>query len=139
MNRLTRMIPVIAIVCVAGLAACNDEDPFDEDADRARLDKMEAEIDELIGEANCKDFQECRSIAFGDKPCGGPWKYKIFSKASVDSVRLADMVRDYNKFNVTLNRRYGWMSDCMVVVQPGTDCLDGRCVAVEPAGEQALE
>ncbi len=144
MIRLSRMIPVIImIVCIAGLAACNDEeDPLDEAADRARLVKMETEIDDLIGEATCKDAKDCRSIAFGDKPCGGPWSYKIYSVSDLDSLQLADLadlVDAYNKFNGVLNERYGWMSDCMVVMPPNIDCVEGRCVAVVKAGVDAVE
>ena len=132
MYHLKYLIPIVILMtCFGGLAACNDEDSFDEDADRARLDKMETEIDDLIGEATCKDARECRVIAFGDKPCGGPWSFKVFSVSSVDSVALDDLVGHYNKFNKTLNARYGWMSDCMVVMPPNVDCVEGRCVVVE--------
>ncbi len=45
MKRLAWMIPVVAVLaCMACLAACNDEETFDEPADRARLDKMETQI-----------------------------------------------------------------------------------------------
>ena len=132
MYRLNYLIPIVILMtCFGGLAACNDEDPFDEAADRARLDKIEAEIDGLIGEATCSDAKDCRVIAFGDKPCGGPWSFKVYSVSTVDSVGLADLVAGYNKFNKTLNARYGWMSDCMVVMPPEVDCVEGRCVVVE--------
>ena len=132
MTRWRRMIPVVVMIfCVAGLAACKDEDPADEDADRARLARMEAEIDTLIGEAVCLDPADCRAIAFGDKPCGGPWSYKIYSVAGLDTLQLADQVAAYNKFNKVLNDRYGWMSDCMVVTPPRIGCVEGRCGVVE--------
>ncbi len=130
---MSRMIPVIImIVCVASLAACKDDDPvFDEAADRATLDKMAAQIDTLITEGTCTDSEDCRSIAFGDKPCGGPWSYKIYSVSGVDTTQLAGMVEAYNKFNKVLNERHGWMSDCMVVMPPNIDCVEGKCVAVQ--------
>ena len=132
MFRPTHFIPVIILMlCFGGLVACNDEDPFDEAADRARLDKMEAGIDNLIGEATCKDAKDCRVMAFGAKPCGGPWSFKIWSAATVDSAALAGLVAGYNKFNQTLNDRYGWMSDCMVVTPPDVGCVEGHCVVIE--------
>ena len=139
--RFTRMIPVIIMIaCIAGLAACEDDDPADQAADdRARLVEMEADIDTLLTGATCKGAEDCRSIAFGAKPCGGPWSYKIYSVSGVDSLALAGMVDAYNKFNRVLNERYGWMSDCMVVMPPEIDCLEGRCVAVGKAGAQAVE
>jgi len=128
-----RMIPVIIMIaCVASLAACKDDDPpYDEAADRASLEKMEAQIDTLITEGTCTDAEDCRSIAFGDKPCGGPWSYKVYSVSGVDTLQLASLVDAYNKFNKMLNERHGWMSDCMVVMPPNIDCVEGKCVAVE--------
>jgi len=130
---MSRMIPVIImIVCVASLAACKDDDPvFDEAADRAALEKMEAQIDTLIVKGTCADSEDCRSIAFGDKPCGGPWSYKVYSVSGVDSLQLAGMVDAYFIFNRKLNERHGWMSDCMVVMPPNIDCVEGQCVAVQ--------
>ena len=130
---MSRMIPVIImIVCVASLAACKDDDPvFDQAADRATLEKMEAQIDTLIMKGTCTDSEDCRSIAFGDKPCGGPWGYKVYSVSGVDTLQLAGMVDAYFIFNRKLNERHGWMSDCMVVMPPNIDCVEGRCVAVE--------
>ncbi len=132
MFRPTRLIPIIILMlCFGSLAACNDEEPPNEAADRARLDKMETEVDDLIGDATCKDAKECRVMAFGAKPCGGPWSFKIYSASAVDSVALAGLVSDYDKFNQTLNERYGWMSDCMVVMPPNVGCVEGHCVVVE--------
>jgi hypothetical protein len=132
MRSLILLIPaVIMIAGVSQLAACNDEDPPDEAGDIAILAKMEAEVDGLIGEAACKDVKECRSIAFGAKPCGGPWKFKIYSVTGLDTTQLASKVDAYNKLNAAFNARHGWMSDCMVVTQPNLGCVEGNCVAVE--------
>jgi len=140
MKRLSWMIPLIVLLaCLAGMAACNDDDPTDEDQDRARLEKMEADIDELIGEPTCKGNGDCRTIAFGAKPCGGPWSYKVYSASSVDTLALEQEVAAYNKFNQTLNERYGWMSDCSLAIRPGVECLDGHCVAIYPAETEAVE
>jgi len=135
------MIPVIIMItCVVCLAACNDEeDPFDEAVDRARLSKMEAEIDDLIGDATCKDTKDCRSIAFGDKPCGGPWSYKIYSVADLDTLQLAGLVAAHKKFNGVLNMRYGWVSDCRFVMPPDIDCVEGRCAAVAKGVVETVE
>ena len=141
---MSRLIPVfIMFVCIASLAACKDDDPangpFDEAADLASLAAMEAKIDTVLTGAICKDVEDCRSIAFGAKPCGGPWSYKIYSVSGVDTLALAGMVDAYNKFNAVLNERYGWMSDCMMVMPPNIDCVEGRCAAVGKVGAEAVE
>ena len=121
----------VLLALVAAAAGCKDED-HDEDRDRARLLEMEAEIDTLIGAAPCKGDEDCRAVAFGAKPCGGPWSYKVYAAAAVDTAALLDLVRRYNEFNATLNERWGWASDCMHVAEPEVACVEGRCEAVVP-------
>ena len=130
--RLAGCLLLLAIITTT--AACNDDDdPNDQDADLKILARMEEDIDLYIGEADCLSDDDCRALPFGEKPCGGPWSYKVFSMAAVDSTVLADMIVRYNEFNQVLNDRYGWMSDCMYVGQPEVDCYKGKCVAVQEA------
>jgi hypothetical protein len=107
---------------------CGCWDQCDEARDIARLEQMGDEINALIGDALCSDSTECRFIGFGSKPCGGPWRYLIYSISTVDTVELARRVAEYNKFEATLNRRYGWYSDCSVPRPPNLGCRDGQCV-----------
>lgn len=140
MKHLFKTIPLIIIFLgIAGMAACNDKEVDTEVADRDRLVKMEADIDDFIGEAECEGYGDCRAIAFGSKPCGGPWSYKVFSASATDTVQMLAMVDDYNKFNKTLNERHGWMSDCMMVLPPKIGCVDGHCVAILPEKSETIE
>ncbi|MFN2369620.1 MAG: hypothetical protein ABR506_00545 [Candidatus Krumholzibacteriia bacterium] len=124
-----------ALLAVAALAAaaagCNDEER-DQAADVARLEAKEAEIDALIGDAACAGGADCRAVAFGAKPCGGPWQYKVYAAAKVDTVELLRLIEDYNATNARLNETWGWASDCAFVSEPAVDCVEGRCRAVVP-------
>jgi hypothetical protein len=115
---------IILLVCAIFISGCGD----DEADDRARLETMEEEILLFVGEPECSDSTDCRSIGLGAKPCGGPWRYLIYSIANVDSVDLVLRVAEFNEFNRVLNRRYGWISDCSVPNKPNLGCQDGRCV-----------
>lgn len=126
----TYALLALAAVAAAG-AGCNDED-HDEAADIARLAAMEAQIDALIGDAACTGGDDCRKVAFGAKPCGGPWEYKIFAAAKLDTAELARLVKAYNDHNAVLNVRWGWVSDCAYVTEPAVGCVEGRCRAVVP-------
>jgi hypothetical protein len=124
-----RCLPGIAFLafCVPLILSGCGED-FDEAGDLAMLEQMEREILETVGTPACQDSTACRYIGVGSKPCGGPWKYIIYSMATVDSVALAAQVSNYNAFNRELNRRYGWVSDCSVPNRPNLGCRDGVCV-----------
>jgi len=99
--------------------------------DRARLDRLKREIDEVIGTPACSGEGACRSIAFGDKPCGGPWMYLVYSISSTDVGLLVGKVNAYNAFNRVLNGRHDWCSDCLFVGEPQIGCRKGVCVKLD--------
>lgn len=121
---------LIACALMLGLSAPlagKDETP--EERDRADLRSLEAKIDLLIGTASCEGDGECRSVAFGAKPCGGPWTYKIYSTRNTDAAALLREIGSYAAKNVGLNRKYGWTSDCSLASEPVVVCREGRCAA----------
>ncbi len=101
-----------------------------EECDLVRLKQMEQDIIAYIGVPECGDSADCQSIGFGAKPCGGHWTYLVYSATTVDSTVLRAMVNEHYAFNDTLNARYGWGSDCMYVISPQVDCMNGICTAV---------
>lgn len=146
MKIVTRIFMVTALAALLAVTvACNDNNrdsdsdidikvetkkETGEEADKASLARMEAEIDDFIGEATCHEAGDCRTIPFGAKPCGGPWKFKVFGASSGETAKLEAMVAKYNLFNAELNEKYGWMSDCLAVMPPEIECVDGKCVVV---------
>lgn len=120
-----RIAPALLGLVALAVPACHPKDR--EEEDRARLAAMEAEIDAFIQDRSCASDGDCRVIAFGAKPCGGPWTYKVWSAATVDSTELARLVADYNAYNAELNRKWGWASTCDYVLPPTVGCVDGSC------------
>ncbi len=108
------------------LFSCGDE--FDEKDDLAQLAALKKEILSLAGEADCSGIGECKLLPLGAKPCGGPWEYLIYSTAGTDSMKIREKVDEHNKLNEVINKRYGYMSDCMVVEPPILVCVNGKCV-----------
>jgi len=117
-----------AVLLAAALAAGCLFDGDDEERDRALLQRMRADIESFVGVPACADSNACAFVAFGAKPCGGPWGYLIYSKASVDSAALAQKVEAYNQFEGACNRKYSWMSDCSTPSLPRLSCKNGVCV-----------
>jgi len=115
------------VLLVSAVSGCL----FDTDSeaeDRARLQRLEAEIDALVGTPACSDSSVCAFLGVGSKACGGFRRYVIFSKSSTDTARLMEKVQYLNALEDYFNHKYGWGSDCSVPRAPKVRCVDGICV-----------
>lgn len=109
-------------LCTAGLISCDDDT---RDADR--LAALNSEIRALVGDATCGDIADCRFIAYGAKPCGGPWEYLIYCVSAVDSAKLDSLVALHFALEQKLNEKEGRISDCMAVGPPAVGLVGGKC------------
>lgn len=87
-------------------------------------------IENLAASSVCNESTECRFIALGSKPCGGPWSYIVYS-TSIDINKLESLVEDYNKNEAVFNIKWGVISDCSFLLPPTSIiCENNKCVAV---------
>jgi hypothetical protein len=120
----------VATIMVLGVLGpdCGGNAPESETpAGLGALKALEDEIDGMIGSAACGDSSDCAYVGFGAKPCGGPWKYKIYSESTVNAAVFAK-IDAYHALNDSLNRALGLVSDCSIASPPELECRDGHCV-----------
>lgn len=124
-------IPLLFILYLTLCATqCEDENEFNYDDDQTELINLKSEIESLVSTSVCNENTECKYIAFGSKPCGGPWSYLIYS-SSIDTNALEMMVENYNEKESVFNERYGTVSDCAIVSPPTSiSCENNICVGV---------
>ena len=98
--------------------------------DKRVLETLAGNIELLINTTVCSDAFDCKFIAFGSKPCGGPWSFLVYS-TSIDEEKLQNMVEDYNQKEALYNTKWGVFSDCSLATPP-TDitCENNRCRAI---------
>jgi secreted trypsin-like serine protease len=100
---------------------------INEQSDRTRLAKLKKTIDAEIGKPRAKRLTQCRVIAFGAKPCGGPRTYLVYSNLKTNEPKLKRLVSEYNSLEEKLNREGNLGSDCMFVGEPQITLLNGMC------------
>jgi len=119
----------IAILGFVIFLACSKETvptPADEDQQLAQLGK---EIEEFVKNKACSGGDNCRAMAIGNKPCGGPTSFLIYSLSNTDEKQLSAKVKKYSDLQKALNIKYNRVSDCSLVVLPTVDCLKGVCTS----------
>ncbi|MBA6151858.1 hypothetical protein [Gelidibacter maritimus] len=132
MKASTFIIKLVFLFLLLTAFKCDDQDSNSRSCDDyiSKLEQMKAEIKDL-GEASvCDKNFECRSIALGSKPCGGPWSYLVYS-TSIDTLTLHNLVEAHNKLEREYNTACQQYSDCMMVKPPlRIECEDNKCIAI---------
>ena len=62
--------------------------------------------------ASCTQDSECKQISVGNKPCGGPWGYIVYSKDTTDEENLILLVKEVFKLETQLNLQANDTSIC---------------------------
>ena len=101
------------------------------DDELQELQRREAEITQMIQNLSCLVSSSCQSIAFGTKPCGGPWRYLVYSRANVNEGKLKELVSEYNALEAMRNSHCTASPDCPTVTKPKVSCpvLTMQCAA----------
>jgi len=109
---------------------CEDDSKLTQEQERQELVTLKQTIEDLASQSVCNENTECKFIAFGSKPCGGPWSYLIYS-TSIDENKLETLVEQYNLKELAFNNRYPIYSDCSYVSPPSSvKCENNTCVPV---------
>ena len=137
-GRRGRLVTLLAVVVTSlSAAACGTNrgtrlPPVGESVGADSLESLRTSAFQLVGEPACQDASQCRSVAFGSKPCGGPSSYLVYSTQATDSAALAAVAERYRELQADANRALGRVSDCQVVPRPAVMCEGRRCTAGRP-------
>lgn len=104
------------------------EGPQKIDKNVARRARLNDEILRLSQPLKCSTDADCASLPMGSKPCGGPWKYVLYSKKNSKVPALKKKLDEYNKLDQKLNQAQQGISDCMVTMEPLAKCEKSMCI-----------
>ncbi|WP_303316453.1 hypothetical protein Q4Q34_06505 [Flavivirga abyssicola] len=126
----TALVFTYLILSVIVACSSNDDNTSTYESELAQLSLLKADIETLANTSVCNENFECKFIALGSKPCGGPWSYLIYT-TSIDVEQLKAAVKDYNQKESDFNVKWGIPSDCALTIQPtGVTCENNTCVLV---------
>jgi hypothetical protein len=116
------------LICLSLLTyQCGDD--ISKEDDFAELEVLRLDIESLTSTSVCNEEFECKFIAFGSKPCGGPWEYLVYS-TSIDTDKLIALVENYNEKENDFNNKWGIISDCSITNPPtNVKCENNMCFA----------
>lgn len=91
----------------------------------------------LIGDAACSSDDQCRTVAIGNRACGGPDAYLAWSTQTTDAAALQAAVARYNALQAAEVPPGSRFSTCEFLADPGAACRPSagghRCQLVRGA------
>ena len=135
---MVRYLAVLVLVLSAGIPAFDVWNPLSpsvnttrlnaaQQNDSERLKELGRIIEQEIGTPAANEPSQCKLIAFGSKPCGGPARYLVYSTAKTNETRLKQLVDEFNQLAKKINEERKILSDCMFVSEPKVELIDGVC------------
>ncbi len=135
---MVRYFAVLVLVLSAGIPAFDVWNPLSpsvnttrlnaaQQNDSERLKELGRIIEQEIGTPAANEPSQCKLIAFGSKPCGGPARYLVYSTAKTNETRLKQLVDEFNQLAKKINEERKILSDCMFVSEPKVELIDGVC------------
>ena len=85
----------------------------------------------LTADKNCQETAECKLLPVGNKACGGPEQYLLYSSQQTDEKLLAITNDRYSKLKKQQQQRLGMYTTCQMVIEPVAQCRQRQCVILE--------
>ena len=91
-------------------------------------------VDRVIGVPACSTDVDCRTVALGEKACGGPLLYRAWSLRRTDSKALVAAAARYAATQGARLDASGMVSNCALVADPGARCVVSTAADAASAG-----
>ena len=139
-RKITTLFTVALAVTQIAFVSCERiaQGSSSQEDDRLRLENMRKEILALSQSVTCDDSKEWKFIAMGNKACGGPQEYVLYS-TKIDTSDFKEKVEEYTAETKNMNKKWGIASDCMFILPPGgVKCENGKAVPLPYYNPKAI-
>lgn len=86
-----------------------------------------ARLRAMAADATCTEHGQCRTVAVGANPCGGPQEYLPYSMMRTNEKDLLAVAERYKAERQAQNKASGMVSTCRYLPDPGAVCTSGSC------------
>lgn len=125
------IVPLFSVCLLFMAFQCEDNTSITMEEEKESLNVSKKIIEDLANTSICNETTTCKFIAFGSKPCGGPWSYLTYS-TSIDTDRLEGLVNEFNEKQANFNQKWNITSDCSFVSPPSSvECENNTCIPVD--------
>ncbi len=130
--------PWLAVLTALCLAGCQLPPPDQQqlqtelDGPLAQLQvdsrQLYTRMQKLTADKSCSHDNQCSVLGIGQRACGGPEQFLVFSQQKTDQKLLSFTADRYRKTRQEQQQRLGEMSICQQLTTPLAACQLGKCV-----------
>lgn len=88
---------------------------------------LATQLREQIGDAPCSSDDQCHTVAWGQKACGGPERWVAWSTQTTNATTVNDLARRLSTARKADHVRSGGVSTCFIQADPGAHCEAQHC------------
>lgn len=126
LTALTALLAAAVTACAAPPPA-SVPTPAPAQVSAADVKQAYAALESAVGDAACETDAECRTVGVGQKACGGPLAYMAYSTRGDREPAILKAAQALKDAQSADNRASGRISDCMMLQDPGAQCVAKQC------------
>lgn len=99
--------------------------------DTSDIKNHKQSLENIVADKSCDNDIQCKIIAVGDRACGGPSSYLVYSTRSADEAQVKQLAEQITTLERAYNMQNQMMSICQHLIEPATQCVENKCVKLE--------
>jgi hypothetical protein len=125
---LLGLLSALGAMAVCGCSAAAASGPAAASQDRPGASSaLAVQLQQQIGDAPCSSDDQCHTVAWGEKACGGPERWVAWSTQTIDAKTVNDLARRLAEARKADHLRAGAVSTCLIQADPGARCVAQHC------------
>lgn len=89
--------------------------------------QLQVRLEKLTENKACDTTAQCKVIAIGSRPCGGPEGFMVYSSAHTDEKLLQFTADRFASLKREQNDKLGLVSTCQMLYEPAVSCQQSLC------------
>ncbi|KPV96899.1 hypothetical protein AN214_01360 [Pseudoalteromonas sp. P1-9] len=126
--KLIKISPIVALSTL--LFGCQSND-FKREGEISTITDAETKLQKTIEDKSCDASYQCRVISYGERACGGPSRFDIYSIKTSKQEDIEFLATEITSFEQAYNQKNEAFSTCEHNPAPQTLCLNKKCEVIK--------
>ncbi len=129
--KLFKLPILLGVILLSGCNTTENNHTGDDPSEIYRtLASSKNALIELAADKICDASFQCKVLAIGERPCGGPSQYVVYSTESLSTSKAEFLAREITSAEHFANKEQSALN-CQPVIKPSTLCIKRKCEIIK--------